>query len=138
GHVTGVQTCALPISALCRDQKRRARRAAFWRKRIFQLWRVSARRHSRSDRGRGYIRGRDGRLFGREREEGDLHRSSESNDLRQRPREFLRGSIQSRALAQFNDGSNQRALRNVQTDEPVRSAGYLERSGACSLGLILL
>jgi sugar/nucleoside kinase (ribokinase family) len=35
---------------------------------------------------------------------------------------FLRGSIQSGASAQSLDGGNRKALRDVQTDEPIRSA----------------
>jgi hypothetical protein len=60
-------------AAVCRDKKRRARRAAFWRRRsILQLRRLPARRHSRSDRGRGHIRRRHGWIPGGDGQEGAL------------------------------------------------------------------
>ena len=57
-------------------------------------------------------------------EEGALQRSAQSDDLRKRAGQLLRGSIQSRAFAQVLDGRNHGALRDVQTDEPIRGARY--------------
>src|SRR4029077_19177622 len=49
----------------------------------------------------------------------------QSHDLRKRARQFLRGSIQSRALAQPFDGGNREALRDIQTHEPIRGSGVM-------------
>src|SRR5207249_8122402 len=47
---------------------------------------------------------------------------AQSHDLRQRVGQFLRGSIQSQALAQSHNGGNCEALRDIQTHEPIRGA----------------
>src|SRR5437899_2813077 len=61
----------------------------------------------------------------RHSQECALQRSAQSDDLRKRARQFLRGSIQFGALAQSLDGRNCQALRDIQTHEPVRSAGVI-------------
>ena len=58
-------------------------------------------------------------------EEGSLQRSAQSHDLRKCAGQFLRGEIQPRAFAQSFDGGNRKALRDVQTDEPIRSAARM-------------
>ena len=66
-------------------KKRRTRRAAFQRRRILQLRRVSTGRHPRSDRGRGHFRRRHGRLSCRQCERaGGIFRPAPRHDLRQR------------------------------------------------------
>ena len=107
-------------------KKGRARSPAFRRRRsVLQLRRISAGRHSRSDRGRGHFRRRYGWISRGHGEEGSLQRSAQSHDLRKRAGEFLRGEVQPRTPAQPFDGGNSRTLRDVQTNESIRGAGVM-------------
>ncbi len=93
-------------SALRRDQERRTRRAALWRRRILQLRRLSTGRHPRSDRGRGHLRGRDGWLSRR-------HAGGELNFAA-----FRRAMIYGSVLASFNvEAFSLERLRTLTKEE---------------------
>ena len=106
-------------SARCHKERRARRTALRPGRSVLQLWRIPAGRHSRSNRGRGHVRRRHGGISRRHSEERALQRPAQSNDLRKRAGQFLRGSIQPGAFAQSVDGGNRKTLRDIQTDEPV-------------------
>ena len=80
---------------------------AFRRGRILQLRRLSARRHSRSDRGGGHFRRRDGRISGRDGASSEV-------DFAHLRKAIIYGSV----LASFNvEAFSLERLRSLTRDE---------------------